>query len=114
VEYRGGGCHGHILFANSKLADDNSANNSVGISINVTAPGRRVHRRRRRLSTGHRRGDHRHHRTRAGHAGRHAHIVVTVKNVGGQDVTGNSMLCGGRISTAPSLPRRQSPGSPWA
>src|SRR5213592_1165197 len=81
---------GHILFANSKLADDNSANNSVGISINVTAPGppgppppppppppgtdvaiigitgpARVTQ------------------------GDTAHIVVTVKNVGGQDVTGN-------------------------
>src|SRR5436190_1745695 len=81
---------GHILFANSKLADDNSANNSVGISINVTAPGppgppppppppppgtdvaiigitgpARVTQ------------------------GDTAHIVVTVKNVGVQDVTGN-------------------------
>ncbi len=81
---------GHILFANSKLADDNSANNSVGTSINVTAPGppgppppppppppgtdvaitgitgpARVTQ------------------------GDTAHIVVTVKNVGGQDVTGN-------------------------
>lgn len=81
---------GHILFANSKLPDDNSSNNSVGIAINVTAPGppgppppppppppgtdvaitgitgpARV-----------KQGD-------------TAHVVVTVKNMGGQDVTGN-------------------------
>jgi len=86
----GAAVSGHILFANSKLADDNSANNSVGIAINVTAPGppgppppppppppgtdvaiigitgpARVTQ------------------------GDTAHIVVTVKNVGGQDVTGN-------------------------
>ena len=81
---------GHILFANSKLVDDNSADNSAGIAINVTAPGppgapppppppppgtdvaitsitgpARVTQ------------------------GDVAHIVVTVKNVGGQDVTTN-------------------------
>ncbi len=81
---------GHILFANSKLPDDDSSNNSAGIAINVTAPGppgppppppppppgtdvaitgitgpARV-----------KQGD-------------TAHVVVTVKNVGGQDVTGN-------------------------
>ena len=81
---------GHTLFANSKLPDDNGSNNSIGISINVTAPGppgppppppppppgtdvaitgitgpARVTQ------------------------GDTAHIVVTVKNVGGQDVTTN-------------------------
>jgi len=81
---------GHTLFANNKLPDDNSANNSIGIAINVTAPGppgppppppppppgtdvtitgitapARVTQ------------------------GDTAHVVVTVKNVGGQDVTTN-------------------------
>src|SRR6266699_102571 len=81
---------GRLRFANSKLPDDNSSNNSAGIAINVTAPGppgppppppppppgtdvaitgitgpARV-----------KQGD-------------TAHIVVTVKNVGGQDVTTN-------------------------
>lgn len=78
---------GHTLFANNKLPDDNSANNSIGIAINVTGPGTpppppppppgtdlaisgitapaRVTQ------------------------GDTAHITVTVKNVGGQDVTTN-------------------------
>ncbi len=81
---------GHTLFATSRLADDNGSNNSIGIAINVTAPGppgppppppppppgtdvaitgitgpARVNQ------------------------GDTAHIVVTVKNVGGQDVTTN-------------------------
>src|SRR5712671_1889078 len=81
---------GHTLFANNKLPDDNSANNSIGIAINVTAPGppgppppppppppgtdvaitgitapARVTQ------------------------GDTAHVVVTLKNVGGQDVTTN-------------------------
>src|SRR2546426_121507 len=90
---------GHTLFATSRLADDNGSNNSIGIAINVTAPApppppRPPHPPGRpppppppppppgtdlaisgitapaRVTQGDT-----------------AHIVVTVKNVGGQDVT---------------------------
>jgi hypothetical protein len=82
---------GHILFATSQLVDDNSANNSIGISINVTAPsgpapppppppppppgtdlaitGITAPARVTQGDT--------------------AHVVVTIQNVGGQDVTTN-------------------------
>jgi subtilase family serine protease len=80
---------GHTLFANSKLPDDNSSNNSVGIAINVTAPGPPVPPPPPPPPPGTdvaitgitgparvKQGD-------------TAHVVVTVKNMGGQDVTGN-------------------------
>ena len=79
---------GHTLFATQQLADDNSANNTLGIGINVTAPsgqpppppppppGTDLAITGITAPAQVTQGD-------------TAHVVVTVQNVGGQDVTTN-------------------------